>query len=281
MAERLTLLAVFYNEEKKLPGFFKNVRGLFDDIVVVDCGSTDRTSAICSKNGARVFRSKIRYFENNVNYAFSKVKGKGWILVLDADERISPEMKREMGQAIANPDVDVYFIKRPNYFFDGFATEGIINSFYPRLFRKGAVRWRGMPHEKPTIHGRESKLESTILHYAYPTVSSFVSKMDQYIFRLPQEYAKAGKTKVSTAERDPRIALLFGTHGLRMLFLYPIFAVLVMFFRYGLIFNGLRGIIYSLCAGVYAFLEEASYWEQESKKKMGVVFNWEREYPDR
>lgn len=281
MKQKLTLVAVFYNEEEKLPGYFKNVKGIFDDIVVVDCSSTDRTAQICRDNGARMFTSKLRFFENNIGFALDQVRDGSWAFILSADERLSKELKKEIRLAIAHKDIDYYQVRRMQYFFDGFTKVGRINDLDCRLFRKGAVRWgRGMPHEKPSAAGRVARLKSAYYHYAYPTVHLFLKKTEEYIYKVPEEFAKSGKKKVASAERDPRVAALFGTHGLRMLFIYPTFTVLVMLLRYGLLFNGMRGIIYAICVGAYAFFEEASFWETSSKKSRGIKFDWRKEYPD-
>ena len=282
MAEKVTLVAIFYNEEEKLSGFFKNVKGVFDEIVVVDCSSTDRSARICRENGARVHISKVRFFENNISHALGMVADGNWAFILSADERLTPEIKKEIKEAIRSKEYDIFYAKRLQYYFDGFTRVGRVNDWFPRLFRKGSVWWANeTPHEKPSTKGKSSKLKSVYYHYAYPTVRSFVRKMDQYLYTLPVEFEKIGKKKVSTAERDPRVAFVFGTHGWRMLFLYPIFSLFIMFFRYGLLFNGMRGIIYAMCVSVYAFLEEASYWEERSRKAKNIRFDWKKEYPDR
>jgi len=140
MEHKITLVAVFYNEEKRLDGYFKNIRNVIDSAIVVDCSSTDKTRQICEKNGATVISSKYRYFEPNVAAALSRVKTE-WVMILDADERLSPALKNEIKEAARTGKADVFFIKRINYFFDGFSTKSSVNAYLPRLFRKGCVRW--------------------------------------------------------------------------------------------------------------------------------------------
>ena len=279
---KITLVAVFFNEGRKLPGYFKNVQGVADEITIVDCSSKDRTAEICRKNGALVIPSKYRYFEQNINKALSKVKKGDWALILDADERLSDELKREIRQAILRKDADVFFMKRINYLFDGFSTKSSINTWLPRLFRKGAVRYEhGIPHEPPKIYGRGARLPSLFFHYAYPGVQEYVKKMEEYLFQMPIEYAKTGRNKVRSSERDRRISRLFGDHGLRMMFLYPIVATINLLLRHRLILDGMRGIIYSICGGISVFLEEAAHYQQQSTAKRGIRIDWSREYPDR
>lgn len=280
--QKLTVVAVFYNEALRLSGYFKNVRGVADEIVIVDCSSTDATSKICRRNGAKVILSPYRYFEQNVNKALSKLNDGEWVLVLDADERLSPELKREIRVALGKPGADVYFIKRINYLFDSFSSKSTINTWLPRLFRKGSVRWeREMPHEKPVVDGKTARLSSIFFHYAYTSVPAYVQKMDEYLCRMPAEYAKKGKNRILIGERDSKISMIFGPHGFRRMFLYPPILVLNHLIRHRLALDGRRGAIFAVCAGIYAFFEEAIYYEMKSKEKNSVMIDWKKEYPDR
>lgn len=274
--ERITLVAVFYNEETKLPGYFRNVEEVVDKKIVVDCSSTDATVKICGRNGARVIRSNHRYFEQNVNRALDRVEGGGWVLILDADERLSPELKREIRRATEKPSADIYFMKRINYLFDGFSTKSTINTYLPRLFRKGCVRWeQEMPHEKPVLEGKQARLKSLFFHYAYPSIPSYLHKMEDYLCQMPLQFSKNGKMAIRISERDSRGRMVFGTHGWRRMFLFPIFIVLNHLLRHRLILDGRRGIVFAVCAGSYAFFEEAVWWGAHSNRKM----KWRNEYP--
>ena len=278
----ITLVAVFYNEEKKLPGYFENVRGTVDRMVVVDCTSGDATAAICKRNGAEVVESPFHYFEQNVNRAFAKVKQGDWVLVLDADERLSEELKKEMKEAVKSGETDIYYIRRINYLFDGFSTKSTINTSLPRLFRKGCVRWeQEMPHEKPVAEGRKGKLDSLFFHYAYMNMPDYVDKMRDYLCRMPAEFAKKGKKSILIGERDSKVSLVFGAHGMRRLFIYPPVLILSHLFARRLVLDGMRGILFAICAGAYAFFEEAIYYEMKSKERQGIVIDWSREYPDK
>ncbi len=282
MEKGITLVAVFYNEEKRLPGYFRNIGGYFDRMIFVDCSSTDNTYLFCEKSGAAVIKSPVRYFEQNVNKALDKVET-GWVMVLDADERIPQPLKKEITEAVAKGDSDVFLIRRVNYLFGGFSTKSSINTFLPRLFRKGCVRWeKEMPHEAPKIYGRTKKLSGEFYHYAYPDLPSYLSKMADYLCIMPSEYAKKGKTKVLIGNRDRRVSMIFGTHGFRRLFIYPPVLVLSHLFAKRLILDGMGGVVFSFCAGIYAFFEEAMHWEADLQSKGGGVgFDWSREFPDR
>lgn len=280
MVNKITLVAVFYNEAEKLPGYFKNVSGVVDEMVVVDCNSTDGTAKICKANGAKVIKSNIRYFEQNINKALSAAQTE-WLLIVSADERLSTRLKKEIRGAVRHAEgTDIFAFKRINYLYEGFSTKSGINRFEPRLFRKGHVYWANeTPHEPETVVGKVKRLGGLMYHYSIVSIGAFLEKTYDYVCKLPSEFAKRGKV-ATFGERDRRVSLIFGTHGLRMLFLFPIFRTLDNLVRQRLILDGMRGLVHSILAGVHAFLEEASYWEISSKKRQGAVLDWKKEYPD-
>jgi len=106
-----------------------------------------------------------------------------------------------------------------------------------------------------------------------------VKKIEEYLFEMPEEFAKSGRKKVGSGERDKRVSMIFGKHGWRMMFVYPIFSTLNLLFRHALILDGMRGIVYSVCVGISAFLEEASYYHNREREKNGAALDWKREYP--
>ncbi len=281
MGNKVTLVAVFYNEEQKLPGYFRNVDGVFDDIVVVDCSSSDATAAICRKNGAIVLQSPYRYFEQNVNSALRKVRTE-FVFVLDADERLSEGLKREIRQAVSSGKYDLYYLRRYNYIFDRFAAHESRNIWMPRLFRLGHVQWvKEEPHETSLMTGSATRLKFPMYHYANPGVGYWLSKTADYLETMPREFAKKGKARVNLGERVGAIAMVFGSHGLRRLFLFPPFQVLNYLFRHRLALDGRQGIVFSFCQGVYSFMEEAIYQDEVQKAAAGAKFDWKDEYPER
>ncbi len=281
--ERITLMAVFYNEEEKLPGYFRNVEGLFDEILVVDCGSTDQTAQICKENGAKVFKSNVRYFENNVNTLIDAAKD-GWVFILDADERLSPEIKGEIRRAVnENTGCAAFGINRREYLFSRFAKSGRLN-LVPnvRLLRKGKFTYPPEPHSTPKIQGRTGLIQKGfILHYNLVSMPFFLQKLTRYLLDMPVEYAKAGNDKrVNIGERNQRIYSIFGKHGIRRLLLFPPVQVLNYLFRHRFILDGMNGFAYSLGMGMYAFFEEA-IWQDIELRKKGKNLDWRNEYPEK
>lgn len=281
MSDKITLAAVFYNEAQKLPGYFKNVRGVVDDMIVVDCSSKDGTAEICRKNGAKVITSPYRYLEQNLNLIFPLVKTE-WVLLLDADERLSPEMKISVREAAKKGGADIYVTRRINYLFEGFSYQAKYNNCVTKLFRKNAVRWETeMPDENPKKYGVRKNLPGYMLHYPHPSILDWMKKTEDYLRNIPIEFGKKNQKQIYMGEKVPLIALFFGVHGFRRLFLYPIFHIFNYLVRHRMILDGVRGVIFSICQGMQVFIEEASYYERSRKQKYGLTFDWSREYPDR
>lgn len=281
--EKITLAAVFYNEEEKLPGYFKNVAGVFDSIVVVDCSSADRTAEICRKNGARVLSSKIRYFENNAARLIAAAPD-GWIFILDADERLSPELKRELRKAVDGNagEFAAFAVNRREYMFNGFAKKGRMDlSPIVRLLRKGKFHIPPEPHSTYVVDGGVGRISKGIIqHYNLTSFEFFMRKTERYLLDMPAEYKRAGNVKrVNIGERNKGVSSIFGKHGFRRQFIFPAFHVLNYLFRHRFILDGTRGLVYSFGMGIYVFLEEALWWDAEEKKKSGCRIDWKKEYP--
>ncbi|HTK03368.1 MAG TPA: glycosyltransferase family 2 protein, partial [Alphaproteobacteria bacterium] len=105
------------NEEQALPRALASVRNLADEIVVVDMESIDKTVEIAKKLGAKVFtHQKIGYVEPARNFAISNTVG-DWILILDADEEVQPNLIKKFKEIVKNPKADYYRVPRKNIIF--------------------------------------------------------------------------------------------------------------------------------------------------------------------
>ena len=165
-----------------------------DDVVVVDSGSTDGTVELASQKGARVVQFQWdKKFPKKKNWALEQVPWKHeWVLILDADERITPELALEMQQAIKNPDADGYFINRRFIFLGKWIRHcGYYPSWNLRLFRHALGRYEKMDtgdtasgdnevHEHVVLSGSALHLKADMLHYAYPDVYTWMEKHNRY-----------------------------------------------------------------------------------------------------
>jgi len=205
-----------------------------------------------------------------------------WILMMDPDERLSEELKEEIKAAKNSTDADAFLIKRINFMMDGFAPEKLaINSYVSRFFRKGHILMKGIQHEHPEYLGKVKRLNGHMLHYSLTSIPVILEKTCFYSLETQDILEKQGKGNEMHQIRDKWVVVLFGTRGFRKMFIFPIFSFFNHFFRHGLVFAGYRGFVIAAIAGFSAFLQEAYYWEKQSKRKKGISIDWSQEYPEK
>ena len=193
------------NEEANLPRTLESVRWA-DEIIVVDSGSKDRTIEIAQSFGAKTSYHAIRGHGEQKNVALDLCTS-DWILLLDADEVLTPKLQEEIKQLLScadgrEPEFGAYLIPRLNLYFGRWIRHG---GFYPdrklRLFRRGAARLsEGVgPHSTPQFPGPKGKLQGDMLHYAYPTLGVYLEHMDRYSNEIAGLMAAKGRTSKSLA----------------------------------------------------------------------------------
>jgi len=178
----ISAVIITYNEEMSLEGALKSVAGLASEIIVVDCFSTDNTIKIARKYTDRVFERAWTNFADQKNFANSKA-AHPWILSLDADERVSPELREELSQLKKTEPEGVAFAVSRQVFYLG---RWIRHSgWYPdrklRLFRKGKARWEGeYVHEKLVVEGEVGKLKGAIHHFTYRNIAEHLARINKF-----------------------------------------------------------------------------------------------------
>ncbi len=173
------------NVEADLPRALASVKSLADEIVVVDQSSTDKTSEIAKKAGAKVFKHKsVDYVEKARNFGLSKAT-KDWILVLDPDEEIPQSLASHIQRIIKSPKADYYRIPRKNIIFGHWMK---YTKWWPdyniRLFKKGTVSWNEVIHAVPMTQGVggeiKDKEELAIIHHNYDGIDDYLERMIRY-----------------------------------------------------------------------------------------------------
>lgn len=173
------------NEEKNIARAIASVKGVADEVVVVDMDSSDKTKSIARKKGAKVYAYKnVGYVEPARNYAFSKAKGE-WILILDADEEITSSLGRLLKKIVKEDKVDYCTIPRKNIIFGKWMNH---SRWWPdynvRFFRKGHVRWGNEIHSVPETFGKgkdiEAKERLAIVHHNYDTLDQYIERLNRY-----------------------------------------------------------------------------------------------------
>lgn len=149
-----------------------------DEIIVIDDNSSDRTADLATRLGARVvaLNSSAKNFAEKRNYGRKIAKGK-WLLYIDADERVSKELKESILEVTNDPksECQAYKILRKNYYFRTHEWPHIEK--LERLFKKTALlEWQGELHETPIIKGRLGELKGFLSHYTHTDLASMVNK---------------------------------------------------------------------------------------------------------
>ena len=154
MTEKITVLIPVKNERRNLSLCVESVRGVADEILVADSGSTDGTQDLARRLGCRLIERELIDFSNFKNWAIPQA-AHPWVLIVDADERITPRLAVEIRKTLENPpaDIDAYWINRDTYFLGHELRWGDCrNERVLRLFRRDRCRYtKRRVHESFTI----------------------------------------------------------------------------------------------------------------------------------
>ncbi len=239
-----------FNEEKMTGGCLESVKILADEIIFIDNSSYDKTKTIAQKYTKKVFTvpNDPVMLNKNKNYGFERATGK-WILSLDADERITPELTDEIKIIIKNTDINGFEIPRKNIIFGKWIENSIWWPDYNlRLFRKNYGRFpQKHVHEKLDVKGKTSRLENPIIHYNYQTISQFIKKMDNtYTESEVENFIKLGKS-------------INWYDAIR----FPLSDFLKTFFSQKGYRDGMHGLVLSILQAFYSFVIFAKIWERQ------------------
>lgn len=181
-----SIVLATYNEEKNLAACLDAIKDLADEIIIVDGSSTDQTVAIAQAYNARVIITTNKpNFHINKQMAMDAAQGE-LVLQLDADEIVDTELfsflKELTHRQLSPTDPAAWNLKRKNYFFGRFLTKG---GQYPdpviRLYQKGKARLpQENVHEQMLVDGSLATAPGHLLHYATPTLASYIHKFNRY-----------------------------------------------------------------------------------------------------
>jgi glycosyltransferase involved in cell wall biosynthesis len=254
----VSVVIITKNEEKNIDSALESVKD-FEDIVVVDSFSEDRTVEICRKYTNRIFQHEWQGYARQKQMAVDYAKN-NWVLLLDADERVTPELKDEITllftkdpSSIDEPGYSGFYIPRKNFFLGkwikhcGWWPDNIL-----RLFRKDLsyIEQREV-HEKIVTKGKTTYLKNPIEHYTYKNVSDFILKMQNYSTLSAIEIVKDNRSLISLSLK---------------MFISPFFTFFKMFFLKQGFRDGIYGIILSKLYSFYTFLKYLKAWELKTFK---------------
>ena len=178
----MSVCIVAFNEEMNIARAIESVEGWAAEVIVLDCESADRTGEIARRTTAIVHDAPNLVPEANKNRAFEYATFP-WIFILDADEIMTEELRREVAGVISkDPSDNGFKVPRRNFYFGAPLEHG---GNYPdrqlRLFRRGKGRYPGVGyHESLKIEGGIGALTSSFDHHPYPTFEIWLSEFDRY-----------------------------------------------------------------------------------------------------
>ncbi len=183
------------NEERDLPGCLDSLKGLADELVVVDDESSDRTVALAKERGAKVFSRKMMGYGSQKQFALDQCLGE-WVLSIDADERVSPDLAEALRQA-ARPSrgLDGYYLKRHLYFLgQRLRFGGVGHDWVLRFFRRNQGRYEPREvHERVVVSGKTGRLRGHLDHFSYASLDDYLQKIPVYTALAARQRWKEGK----------------------------------------------------------------------------------------
>jgi glycosyltransferase involved in cell wall biosynthesis len=246
---RLTVAVITWNEEERLRPCLESVAWA-DEIVVVDSESTDKTKEIAREFTDRIWMRPWPGFASQKNFALEQATFP-WVLSLDADERVTPGLRREIEQIIRNDGpADGYSIPRKNFFWGTWVRHGRL---YPdcqlRLFRSLRGRFvEHAVHESVSVEGKVERLQSPLLHESYRSLEEFVMRSNRYSTLAAQEWLRQGR----------RV-------GIWDLLARPLGRFLSMYALHRGFLDGWRGLLLAFLYAHYVFLRTAKVWESQPR----------------
>ena len=237
----LSVVLATYNEEKNLPSCLDSVKGLADEIVIVDGTSSDKTVEIAKK-----YKAKIKITTNKQIFHINKqmaidMATKDWVLQLDGDEQVSKEQAQEIREILEKDpkEFNGYWMPRKNWFLGRFLIKG---GQYPdytlRLYRKGKGRLPQKDvHEQAVVDGKVGYLKNALLHYPYKSFKHYLEKWDRY----NDLFASQIKEELKNKNAFQKFFFAFG-----YLFLKPSHWFLTTFLRHKGFVDGWQGFVFSI-----------------------------------
>lgn len=235
------------DEEKNIRDCIKCLK-FCDEIIVIDDNSEDKTGEIAKKLGAKVIGRELKQnFAAQRNFAMTRAKHK-WVFFVDADERVSNELKSEILSATQKHFADAYYLKRVDFMWGKYLKHGEVGNLYLlRLARKDMGAWVGAVHENWLTSGSTAELKSPLFHYPHVNARDFLEEINFYSTIRAKELFEKGE-KVS----------------LFKIIAYPT-AKFLKNYLFGLGFaDGTQGLMFALFMSFHSFLVRGKIWQLQN-----------------
>jgi glycosyltransferase involved in cell wall biosynthesis len=250
---KLSVTIITLNEAANIEACLASV-GWADDVLVVDSGSTDGTADLARATGARVIVRDWPGYAEQKNFAAGAATHE-WILSVDADERVTPELREEIRQRLAGEPAEAGFrMPRVTWHLGRWIRT---TDWYPdyqlRLYHRGRATWASRPvHESVSATGEVGRLRSDLQHFAYRDLSHHFATMERYTTLAAQDMRAHGRRAGVFDLTVHPAAAFFRNYILRRGFL-----------------DGTAGLIVSSMNAYYVFLKFAKLWAGEPSRSPG------------
>lgn len=259
----LSVLILTRNEEQDLPGCLDSV-AWSDDIHILDSESTDRTRDIATARGAKVTLRPFDSYAKQRNAGLALPFAHPWVMVLDADERVTPELAVEMQRAVASvPDnIAGFRMRRRDFLWGTWLKHAQMTPFYVRLLRVGRARYTREVNEVVEVEGDIANLAAPLDHHPFSKgISHWVAKHNTYSTMEAQllvdrtdsssaSFRQAFFAKNFHERRVAQKAIFYRLPG------RPLIKWIYMMFVRGAVLDGSAGITYATLAAIYEYLIE-------------------------
>lgn len=240
------------NEEKNIKACLESISWC-DELLVIDDHSTDKTTDIAIRIGAKVISHAMHEdFSEQRNFGLEKAKG-DWVFFIDADERVSSALWYEI-MSHTNESIDEtsgFYVKRQDTMWGKVLKHGeTSNVILLRLARKGAGKWEGRVHEKWSVRGKTQILKNPLDHFPHPTVAEFLQEINYYTDLRAAELFKK-KTKSNWLS----------------IIVYPKAKFIVNYIVRGGFLDGMPGLVIAIMMSFHSFLVRSKLWSLWQKER--------------
>jgi glycosyltransferase involved in cell wall biosynthesis len=245
--EKLSVVIITFNEEKNIGRCISSVKSIADEIVVVDSFSSDNTRKICQENKVHFIEHKFEGHIEQKNWALEQASN-DFVLSLDADEALSPELEQFILKEKQHFRYDAYLFNRLTNYCGKWIRHG---GWYPdkklRLFNKNKAKWAGMnPHDQCIAEKGSAvkRIRLDILHYSFHSISDHILQIEKFTSIMAQ-------SKFHKGNRAGWLKLIFS----------PAWKFFNMFFiRLGIL-DGYKGFLVARNSAFASFLKSAKLRE--------------------
>jgi glycosyltransferase involved in cell wall biosynthesis len=247
----LSVVVIAKNEEANIDECFQSVHGWADELVLVDDESTDRTVEIAKRYGATIYRRKMDNEGIHRNWAYAQAKNE-WVLSLDADEKVTEELKAEISQTLPTTKFHAFSIPLRNFIGTYWVRYA---GWYPagklRLFMKSRFKYEEVGvHPRVFLNGDTGHLTKDIIHKGYPDFEHFLGSLNRQTTLEAQKWIETGRQmsagRATWRTIDRFFRSFIGKKGWK---------------------DGFIGFMIAVFASLYQIMSYAKYWQM---KREGV-----------